>query len=82
MGLFLHIFFHIEHMAFWLEIFFTIEIKKCACTRSKKIRSIENFPAWKTDFKFSYDTNITLRILHRNIILKYISYIRWNRCLV
>ena len=36
MELFSHIFLHIEHMIFWLEIFFAIEIKKCACTRFKK----------------------------------------------
>ena len=61
-----------------LEIFFAIEIKKLACTISKKFRSIESFPAWKTDFKFPFDTKITLRMLLRNITLKYISYIRWN----
>ena len=33
-------FFHIEHMFFWLEIFFAIEIKKCVCTRSRKFCSI------------------------------------------
>ena len=49
MELFLHIFFHIEHMSFWLEVFFV---------------SIENFPEWKTALKYLYDTNKTLRILH------------------
>ena len=83
MGLFLHIFFQYQIRGFfWLESFFAIKIKRCACTRSKKFCLIENFTEWKTAFKFPYDTNITLQILHRNITLKYMSYIRSNRCLV
>ena len=61
-------------MFFRLEIFFAIGIEKCACTRSKKKKnfcSIENFPEWKTDLQFPYDAIITLRILHRDITLKY-----------
>ena len=59
-------------MFFWLEILFAIEIKKCACARSKKLCSIEHFPECKTALKFPCDTNITtLQILHRNITLKY-----------
>ena len=69
-----------------LEVFFAIEIKKLACATSKKFRLIESFPAWKTDFKFPFDTKITLQMLLRNFTLKYISYIRWsiqwNGCLV
>ena len=68
-------FFHMEHMVFWLEIFFAIEIKKCLCTRSKKFCSIENFPGWKTAFKFPYDTNTASRILHRNIKRLWHGYI-------
>ena len=65
-------------MVFGLEIFFAVEMKSMACTTPKKFRSIESFPPWKTDFKFPFDTKITLRMLLRNITLKYISYIRWN----
>ena len=54
------------------RIIFAIEIKKCACTRSKKFCSIENSPEWKTALKLSSDTNITLRISLRNNKLKYI----------
>ena len=48
----------------------------CTCTRSKKKKKkknclIENFPEWKTDLQFHYDTIITLRILHRDITLKH-----------
>ena len=57
MEFFSHSFLHIEHMFFWLEIFFAIEIKKFECTRSKKFCSIENFPEWKTALKFPDDTN-------------------------
>ena len=72
MELFSQIFLHyIEHMFFRLEIFFAIGIKKSACTRSKKFCSIDNFPEWKTDLQFPYDTIITLKILHRNITLRY-----------
>ena len=48
-GIIFAYFCHIKHVAFWLERFFAIEIKSCACTRSKKI-----FPVWKTVFKFPY----------------------------
>ena len=74
MKLFSRIFLHTEHVFFcffWLESVFAIEIKKCAYTRSKKLCSIENFPEWKTALKFPYDTNITLRIIHRSITLEY-----------
>ena len=64
-------FFHIEHTVFWKEIFFAIEVKTCACTRSKNFCSMENFPEWKSAFKFLYDTNITFWILHLNIFLTF-----------
>ena len=65
-------FFHIEHIYLLTWIFFAIEIKKCASTtRSKKLFSTESFLEWKSNLKFPYDAN-TLR----NIILKYIFYIR------
>ena len=66
MELVLQIFLHIKHIFFRLQISFAIGIKKCACTRSNK-----SFARSKTALQFPYDTIITLRILHRNIILKY-----------
>ena len=76
--LFAYFFPYRKNMVSELEIFFAIEIKKLACATSKKFRLIESFPAWKTDFKFPFDTKITLQMLLRNFTLKYISYIRWN----
>ena len=64
MELFSHIFSQIEHCFFLARNLF--------CYRNQ----IENFPEWKTALNFPYDTNTTLRILHRNITLKYIFSIR------
>ena len=69
-------FFRIEQY-FLTTIFFAIEIKKCAGTRLKKLFLTEKFSECKTALKFSYDPN-TLR----NITLKYLFYIWYNRCLV
>ena len=63
--------FSLSNTYFLTWIFFAIEIKKCACTRSKELFLIESFPAWRTDLKFPYDVNTP-----RNTAFKYIFYIR------
>ena len=68
-------FFHIDR-CFLTRIFFAIEIKKCAHTRSKKLLLIESFPEWKTALKFPYDANAL-----KNITLKYIFTFGYNRSL-
>ena len=73
MELFSHFFLHFEHTFFLVRNLFcyTVEIKKCACTRLKKFCSIEKFSWVKNSaLKYHFDANITLRILHRKITLK------------
>ena len=69
MELFSHTFLDIEYKFFWLEIFFGIESKSAhALDRKNYVQS----KIFLTFFlKCPYNTNSTLRILHRDITLKH-----------